>query len=112
MKVSFADIVCNHSSSSIDCDCGITWFTHEDEEYELLLAKAKTQPTKYIETSDNAVGWGLLEGRQMVWGCPRCMERFERCETWLKHNEEIIREFLKKFAKERLAEAERLASIE
>lgn len=112
MEATFADVVCNHGSPSIQCGCGVTWFTHEDEEYESLLVKSKADPEKYRESSDDAIGWGWFEGKQMVWGCPKCMERFERCESWIKDNEEFIREFLKRFGQQRLAEAQRLAAIE
>lgn len=111
MEATFADVVCNHKSPSIKCDCGITWFTHEDEQYAPLKDRAFDYPGKYRESSGNAIKWGLLEGRQVVYGCPKCMERFKRYEDLILANEEDIREFLKRFGQQRLAEAKRLAEI-
>ena len=109
---SFADLVCDEQSPAIDCKHGITWFTHEDEDYLELRRKHKDNPHKYRENNEDAIGWGWFEGDQVVFGCPQCMERFEKCEQWIQENEEVLRKYLRKLGKQRLEEAQRLAAIE
>lgn len=106
-----ADMLCNESSPAIQCECGITWFTSQDEDCESLLEKAKSE-TNFRYSSEDAIGWGWFEGCQRVWGCPKCMERIERCEKWILDNEELIRGFLKQYGQDRLEEAKRLSAIE
>jgi hypothetical protein len=113
MKATLADIVCNQGTSAIECDCGTMWFTHEAEGIDDLRASADANPEMYREMSDDdGIAFGEIEGRIVVWGCPKCMAKLDRRESWIKDNEEVIREFLKRFGQERLAEAQRLAAIE
>ena len=106
-----ANMVCSHQSPGIDCKCGITWFCHEDEDFDSLRKSATKLPEKYRETSDDAIGWGWLNGHQVVWGCGDCMAYVKKHEDWILDNEELVRSFLVEFGKNRLDEAKRLASI-
>lgn len=106
----FADIVCNQCSLGVDCEHA-TWFCCNDEDYDDLAAKAKSDPERYREHHEAGISWGTFEGMQVVYCCPVCSERMHRVEMWLKENELIVRQFLKVMGEERLAEAARLASM-
>lgn len=90
----FLSAIRSAGSIVIDCElCGRTHFgdgrgDYEEGEYERLLAKAKTEPDKYIQHhDDDMVSYGYLQGKQAVLDCP-CHEltRYEKfiwAHRWL-----------------------------
>lgn len=112
VRAILADLVCVNHSPAIDCRHGMVFFTHEDEDYDRLLEKAKESPDKYFESQDDQVAWGYFQGSQVAFDCPKCNEQMGRCQDWLVENEEVVRSFLKQLGQERLNEAKRLAEIE
>lgn len=55
MMASFADVVCNHSSPAIQCRHGVTWFTHEDEDYANMRHKALCDAENYKESKSHTL---------------------------------------------------------
>lgn len=108
MKTSetFMDIVCDAGCcSSIDCEfCKRTHFTHEDHDFEALQEKAKAQPDKYLESSNDSIGWGYLDGRQYVYDCP--CDSGHRYEEFIWRHRRIIAAYLKRRAENQLASAQ------
>ncbi len=99
------DIVTDHNGTTgIDCDfCGRTWFTHLDEDYAKLVEKAKAEPKKYCESSDDGLAFGWLDGKQVVFGC--CEDKLKRYADWIWNHRGIISTYLKRRAQEELDEA-------
>jgi hypothetical protein len=98
----FAD---NHGSPCIDCGfCGRVHFTHEDEDINKLREKAKKKPEKYLESSDDSIAWGSLDGRQYPWRCP--CDSGHKYEEFIWRHREPIMKYLKARATEELKLAE------
>lgn len=99
----FAD---NHGSPCIQCEfCGRVHFTHEDEEIAKLRAKAEKEPQKYLESDDDSVAWGNLDGKQYPWHCP--CDSGAKYEAFIWRHREQITKYLKRRAEEELKEAQR-----
>ena len=112
----FVDAFCTNQSPSIDCElCGRCHFAAGDKsdigERELaeLRAAAVAKPLKYHEDKVNdSIGWGCVDGRQVVWNCP-CghLARYE-VVFWL-HRDELLRYVKARNARE-LKDAQRTAA--
>ncbi len=93
------DVVCQEHSSSINCQfCKRTHFSHEAIDVVELRAKAVEFPGKYLESEDDAVAWGYLDGRQYVWRCP--CNSAARYEDFIWRHRELIATYLKRRAAE------------
>jgi hypothetical protein len=100
----FDNAFCEHNSSSILCEfCGVTEFSHEAENIEELREKAKTD-SKYRESpTDDSIGWGIIDGKQYVYGCScNSMDRYEK---WILAHREQITDYLVARAKKEANEA-------
>lgn len=98
----FADIVCDGGTPVADCElCGRTHFATADRgvswepgEVERLRAKAAENPDKYIEyPSDDCIGFGHIDGKQVVFMCP--CNRLSRYERFIICHQRMIVRFLK-----------------
>lgn len=112
----FTDAFCHSSSPAADCEfCGRTHFATgghsclEQEEVGRYRERAKAEPQNYIEDRGNdAIGWGLIDGRQAVWDCPcGTLARYER---WIWGHRGPIAEYLKARAAKELRDASRNAA--
>lgn len=107
---SFGDIVCDNHSLDVACHCGRIWFTKHSEQYEEYAEKSKSSLMgPYCESSDDAIGWGVLDGRQVVFDCPCGF--IEKYEAFLLQHEEVVRKFLRATGEDRMKEARRMAGI-
>lgn len=107
----FEDAIVHAGSGEISCEfCNRVHFVSNREgfdwdegEHERLLANSKKYPEKYIPHDEDSVGWGYLDGKQYVAGCPcNSAARYER--FILKHRNVII-DYLKSRAEKNLRKA-------
>lgn len=102
----FEDCFTQAGTPGVDCEhCGRTHFTHEDADCESLRAKAEKQPDKYIEQDCDSLAFGILDGRQYVFGCP--CKKAERYEQFVWDHREQIADYLKRRAQAEVEEAQR-----
>lgn len=106
----FEDIISDSGSISIICEmCGRTHFgtaspnLFEEGELEELRKKAKKNPGLYLEDSDNdCIGWGIIDGKQVVIGCP--CKSLRKYEAFIWTNRHIIMDYLTQRLEEEFTE--------
>lgn len=93
------DLVCFGGTPSGDCQlCGRCHFAggsescEEPEELDRLRKLAQEQPEKYIESEDDSLGLGWIDGHQIIWGCP--CKKVERYEQFIWDNRELIVKYI------------------
>ncbi len=107
----FEDVVTDgNGTTSISCDfCGRLTFTSMDEEAEKWREKQKAEPEKYIESGDDGLGFGWLDGKQYVYGC--CPEKILRYEEFIWRHRTLIMKYLKRRTQQNLEAAARDAAL-
>ncbi len=101
------DAITEHNGTTFaHCDfCGRTWFTSRCEEVESMRERQKEKPDKYIESGDDGLGFGWIDGKQYVYGC--CEEKVKRYADWVWGHRTIIMSYLKKRAASNAEQAAR-----
>lgn len=96
----FMDLVCSGGTPSIDCQlCGRTHFatgplsTEDPVQIEEMRASAAKYPDKWLESGDDSLAFGYLDGRQVVWNCP--CHKMRRYEDFIWDHRELIAKYLK-----------------
>lgn len=85
-------------STALDCEhCGRTHFAdpgegYEPGELEKLRNNARKKPDKYISTSEESIHYGLLDGKQTVYGCP--CNAAAKYESTFWNNRRVIADYL------------------
>lgn len=94
----FTELVHSGGTPVADCDlCGRTHYTGsgqymEEGELDKLRAATAADPEHYVETSDDSVSIGQIDGRQSVWGCP--CNGLTRYESFIWHHRHLIVDYL------------------
>jgi len=106
----FEAAFCHSGSIVIDCECGITHvatddieYLEEDEIFELKELKRK-HPEKIVEWSCSMISWTIINGKQVVFGCP-CGRAEELCFFIENHHQEIMK-LIEKIVKSERSEIE------
>lgn len=99
----FMDAVCRSGAlCQVLCEfCKRTHFMgehysgdYEDGELEDLQIKAQKYPGQYIEHNGyDSISWGMINGKQIVWGCPCNSAR--QFEQWIWSHRYIISKYLR-----------------
>jgi hypothetical protein len=106
----FMNLVCDGGTPSIDCQlCGRTHFAsgpssdEPDEEVKRLRQLATEQPSKYCESTNDSIGYGHIDGKQVAWDCP--CRRLRRYEDFIWSHRALILAYLKARAAKNLQDA-------
>lgn len=83
-------VLCACGRVHFDPDRSYSW---EGGELERLLERSERDPDKVI-AHDGSVGWLMIGGQQIVYGCPCYVERAGRFERFIVNHAEQIAEFL------------------
>ncbi len=107
MKTSalFMDIVCDGGTPSVTCGfCGRFHFAQSDEFIDDHRVKSKAEPTIYIESSDDSIGLGYLDGKTFVWNCP--CDAGAKYEAFIWSHRHLIARYIEARAKKQKEEAD------
>lgn len=96
----FMSAVCNSGTAVCTCEfCGRIHFTpysdlsYNDKEMEDLKKQSEENPDKYVLSCDDAISWGWMEGKQIVWGCP--CNAGKKYEDFIWKHRFVIADYLK-----------------
>lgn len=106
----FLDAVCDGGTPAADCElCGRTHFAAglqsdaDRSELKALRQKAAESPEKYIESSDDSIGIGHIDGKRVVWNCP--CNKLTKYERFIWSHRVMILAYLKARARAMASEA-------
>ncbi len=99
------DIVCDGGTPSVTCGfCGITHFAQSEVDIESYREKAKAKPDKYLESDNDSIGLGQLDGKVFVWNCP--CDRGAPYEAFIWSHRHLIARYIEARAKKQKEEAD------
>ncbi len=82
----------------------------EEGELDEFLKKQKENPKKYLADYDStAIGWGCLDGKQVVYGCPCNLA--SKYEEFIWNHREIIAEYFSNKAQKMQKESQQAKNL-